>query len=318
MTSAGGAGALTLGTIGALLDFFGKRPDEILNGSDETVPQEPPVFGAPVALLWHMNCTKEAAPHAVPWHRVSVRLGGSAEYARVLPSGKVLRDEGEGAVSVHPFDAAYGNLINGSLDMITFFLTQGVLRLLVDEEGWRGDRASRSDGMTDLEPKFAHKDDVIEGIGKLVASNSDAFSTSRLMRESLERMICRRLLQAFSALSPPAAAPGGKEGVEEPGISRAIDMMRARFAEDIGLDELAAAAGLPSGRFQTAFRAATGRTPYAWLAEMRLQQAHALITGSDLSIGEVAARTGFASISALSMACRRRFGASPRALRLRG
>ena len=56
-------------------------------------------------------------------------------------------------------------------------------------------------------------------------------------------------------------------------------------------------------------------TPWQYVRTRRLEAARNLLTRSDLPLSEVAARTGFASQSALSHACREAFGHPPSRLR---
>ena len=63
--------------------------------------------------------------------------------------------------------------------------------------------------------------------------------------------------------------------------------------------------------FAMRFRAATGESPIHHLAKVRLSQAAAYLTTTDLTLDAIAVRTGYASNASLSKAFKRHFGVSP-------
>jgi AraC-like DNA-binding protein len=101
-------------------------------------------------------------------------------------------------------------------------------------------------------------------------------------------------------------------------LARAVALIEARYAEPLTVAALAAEAGMSPSRFFTGFAAAFGRTPHAYLAEVRLRAAQRLLSGTALSIAQVALRTGHADQSALTRAMRTRLGVTPGAWRRRG
>jgi len=88
-------------------------------------------------------------------------------------------------------------------------------------------------------------------------------------------------------------------------------------AHPLQVRDLARLAGLSAARFHVRFLNETGLTPMDYVRSRRLQLARQLLQGSNLAIGEIAARVGYSSQSAFSAALTRQFGLTPRALRLR-
>ena len=86
-------------------------------------------------------------------------------------------------------------------------------------------------------------------------------------------------------------------------------------AHPLQVADLARLAGLSAARFHARFLAETGQTPMDYVRSRRLQLARQLLQGSNLAIGEIAARVGYSSQSAFAAAMLREFGASPGALR---
>ena len=116
------------------------------------------------------------------------------------------------------------------------------------------------------------------------------------------------LLRALEARQPPLP-------LSDDPIDRALALMAERCAEPLTVAELAEAAGLAPSRFNERFRARTGSTPAAMLAELRLDRAEALLRDGRLPLAEVALAVGFSDQSALTRSLRRRRGITPGAVR---
>jgi len=87
------------------------------------------------------------------------------------------------------------------------------------------------------------------------------------------------------------------------------------LAHPLEVKDLARLAGLSVPRFHARFVSETGLTPLEFVRLRRLQQGRALLTCTQLAVGEIAARVGYASQSAFTAALRRQFGTTPRGLR---
>lgn len=84
------------------------------------------------------------------------------------------------------------------------------------------------------------------------------------------------------------------------------------------VDELAKLCGLSRGHLMRAFRQSTGRTLAAYVNELRLARACALLASDDVSIAAIAQDLQFSQPSGFAAAFRRRTGLSPRQYRQRG
>ncbi len=94
-------------------------------------------------------------------------------------------------------------------------------------------------------------------------------------------------------------------------LSLAVEQMRARYAEDLRLQDLAKPLGLTAFQLIGLFRRATGLTPHAYLTQIRL---HAACRGLRLGlpIADAAAAAGFYDQSALCRHFKRSYGMTPR------
>jgi AraC-like DNA-binding protein len=94
------------------------------------------------------------------------------------------------------------------------------------------------------------------------------------------------------------------------GVQRARDYLDQHYAENVTLDDLAAAASLSPFHLLRVFRRTVGLPPHAYLTGVRVRQARRLLL-ADLPIADVAAQTGFADQSHLSRHFKRIVGVPP-------
>src|SRR6201989_634066 len=98
-------------------------------------------------------------------------------------------------------------------------------------------------------------------------------------------------------------------------LLRAKDLADARYAEPLGGEELAAAAGLSRAHFSREFRRAFGESPHGYLLTRRLERAAALLRNTDRSVAEVCLDVGLASVGSFTTSFKRTFGKTPTAYR---
>ncbi|MEV1008622.1 AraC family transcriptional regulator [Streptomyces sp. NPDC049881] len=127
------------------------------------------------------------------------------------------------------------------------------------------------------------------------------------------------LLHLLTALALRHAAPGTARPLcPLPGPDRIADAMRERLADQLAappsLAALATELGLSRYQALRAFRTSTGMTPYAWLAQHRVNRARALLERG-CRPADAAARVGFADQAHLTRWFRRVLGVTPAAYR---
>lgn len=91
---------------------------------------------------------------------------------------------------------------------------------------------------------------------------------------------------------------------------RARDYLHSHLHQDIGLDDLAQAAGVDRFRLTRAFKAAFGLAPHAYLVQLRLTRARRLLARGELPV-TVAAALGFADQSHLGRWFQRAYRMTP-------
>ncbi|WP_035840481.1 helix-turn-helix transcriptional regulator [Kitasatospora azatica] len=98
-------------------------------------------------------------------------------------------------------------------------------------------------------------------------------------------------------------------------LMRAKDLADARYAEPLGVADLAAAAGLSPAHFSRAFRRAFGESPHVYLLTRRLERAATLLRTTDRPITEICLSVGLNSLGSFTTSFTRMFGRSPAAYR---
>ena len=98
-------------------------------------------------------------------------------------------------------------------------------------------------------------------------------------------------------------------------LLRAKDLADARYFEQLGVDDLAQAAGLSRAHFSREFRRAFGETPHSYLLTRRLERAAALLRATDRSVARICVAVGLSSVGSFTTSFTRTFGMSPTAYR---
>ena len=100
-------------------------------------------------------------------------------------------------------------------------------------------------------------------------------------------------------------------------LPRAKDLADARYAEPLGVDAMAAAAGLSRAHFSRAFKRAFGESPHAYLLTRRLERAAALLRITDRSVADICHSVGLQSLGSFTTSFTRTYGVPPAAYRAR-
>ncbi len=93
-------------------------------------------------------------------------------------------------------------------------------------------------------------------------------------------------------------------------------MIRARLAEDLSLDELAAEAGLSPFHFSRMFKRSVGVTPRVFVVRLRIERACELLEKTALPVTEIAQEVGYSSSQVLARVFLKYKRMSPSAYRL--
>ena len=98
-------------------------------------------------------------------------------------------------------------------------------------------------------------------------------------------------------------------------LLRAKDLADARYFEQLGVEDLARAAGLSRAHFSREFRRAYGESPHAYLLTRRLERAAALLRATDRSVADICLSVGLQSVGSFTTSFTHTYGVSPTAYR---
>lgn len=111
---------------------------------------------------------------------------------------------------------------------------------------------------------------------------------------------------------PEKSRPAGQPAqLNQARVQTVVEYMQANLSRPIAQSALERAARLSSSRLQALFREVTGYPPLDYLRRLRVEEARRLLADPQLSVKEVAARTGFRDTSHFSKVFRRVDGLSP-------
>lgn len=172
----------------------------------------------------------------------------------------------------------------------------------------RGVGASGSAPLARLVASLALQDEAIQQLlGAFWTEAGSADAVGRLLADGLTATLAARLLR----LSGYTAAEPDPRALAPRRLRRSLDFIDANLAEDIGLGDIAEAAGLSAYHFARAFRAATGLPPYRYLTQQRIARAQMLIATTELSLAQIAFESGFGSQAQFTTTFTRIVGISP-------
>lgn len=94
-------------------------------------------------------------------------------------------------------------------------------------------------------------------------------------------------------------------------LVRGRDLADARYAEPVGVGDMARAAGLSSAHFSRKFRRAFGESPHAYLLTRRLERAATLLRTTDRPVADIGLAVGWESLGSFTASFTRMHGLSP-------
>lgn len=98
-------------------------------------------------------------------------------------------------------------------------------------------------------------------------------------------------------------------------LKRIDEIVEAGLDGELTVQDLADNLGLSAGFFSRAFKAATGRSPHAYIVDRRVARARAELASGAEDLSAVALAAGFSSHAHLTTMFRQRLGVSPSVLR---
>jgi AraC-like DNA-binding protein len=149
-------------------------------------------------------------------------------------------------------------------------------------------------------------------LSTLVQLVGDESRAERPAREIvMSRLLEVLLVEAFRSTARTAASPGLVRGLSDPKLVLALRSMHERPADPWNIAQLAREAAMSRSAFFERFSRAVGVAPMEYLLAWRMAMAKRLLQQRDLTIAEIAERTGYSSVSTFGVAFTRHIGLPP-------
>jgi len=190
---------------------------------------------------------------------------------------------------------------------------------LVSHLDWTDSAAHLSDLLPDiawlrrfdeLEPAAAALAQHIGGDEPGLASSGDL-----VICRMMATMMLQSVIRAWAKLG--CAPQGWPSATDDPFLERVIEAVRRDPGRDWTVERMAALSALSRSVFAERFRAAYGRSPAQYVAEVRMRAARALLIDGR-AVSDVSRELGYGSDEGFSRAFRRHTGMTPSAWRSRG
>lgn len=142
----------------------------------------------------------------------------------------------------------------------------------------------------------------------------DEFSARQCHWERLSSLLAEALMWRLDRLAhggrrKPSARRRGGQHMEA--IAHVRRFIHFNFAEPLTVAQLARQANMSPRRFASVFREICGMPPKEYVLQIRLERAAELLREGSLTVSEIAAQTGFASVHYFSRLFRQRRGLAP-------
>jgi AraC-like DNA-binding protein len=159
-------------------------------------------------------------------------------------------------------------------------------------------------------PLSAAADDPLHDVIALLSRELAASAPGQ--QTVLDRLLDVLLVLAIRACFERSAnAPRWYRASADPRLSAALSAMHADAAHSWTVPELAAVSGLSRAAFARTFQQTLGQAPMQYLTDWRMTLARDHLRKGELTLAQIAARTGYASPYAFAAAFRRHHGRPP-------
>jgi AraC family transcriptional regulator len=173
------------------------------------------------------------------------------------------------------------------------------------------EQLGRCETQVEIRNVFHVRDLVIERLAQTVLGEMDmrAHPVQGLIIESMSTALAAHLLRRYNVFEVIEERQERSLGKRE--LARLTEFIEDHLDRTISLAELAAVVNVSRFHFSRLFKRSTGITAINFVEQCRIRRAQSLISETDLSLSEVALRTGFADQSHFTRRFHRHVGCTP-------
>jgi AraC family transcriptional regulator len=150
-------------------------------------------------------------------------------------------------------------------------------------------------------------DTLIQSVASVLRREFLAGTRDPMFLESLRTTLSGYLVRSFR--SSGSLPIGGR--LSPAVLGRALEMIEAKLDRGLSIESLAQHCQMGVHRFAQLFKASTGRTPYRYFLDLRIDRAKHLLKETPLPLAEIAYKLGFASQSHFSTTFRQHTQLTP-------
>lgn len=244
--------------------------------------------------------------HVIAHAPLSTALPASASGERWL-DGKLKREvRHPGNIAIIPAGIAHRCNWNGTVEF-TILAIEPALLQQVGQDFVHPDRI-------ELMPRFMDQsDDLIQAICLTLREELKSSKIGGgLLIDSLKTTLAIHLLRNYCTVQLKLA--NYPTGLSQSRLQQVREYIHEHLHQDLKLVELSAIVQLSPYHFLRLFKQQMGITPHQYILQCRIEKAQFLLQHTELSVAEIATRTGFCDQSHLTRCFKRLVGVTPKQL----
>jgi AraC family transcriptional regulator len=272
-----------------------------------------------IAAKWRRPASRSASQVVAAQHTLMYHIGGSTSVAKFVEGRCVGTRSQHGSLTFSPRDEPSEWVRGGVCEVMHVYIAPSRIQQYAEEN-------CACASPPEIDPLFAVNDPWLQSYFMMLRSEFETFGGERtrpdalLLTQSMELLI-RHLVCWHSNLSRngrrQAVEPAAPRPMAPRHLAQVLAYIEANIGRDIALADLAQLVGVSKDHFIRSFRAATRRTPYAYVVERRLNRAVDALRNSSRSVEQIARDAGFKGAPGFSNVFKKHYGMAPRAFRLR-
>ena len=259
----------------------------------------------------YRRLTASALPEIyMPWHCISfvckamktptvIRCSGGKQWTAHARFGEAI---------IIPATVGYGVAWDVELEALTISLDALAFTNVID--------AGQDPSQIELIPQYSLQDPLLYqlalGLKDILAKGA---AGSRLYAETLIHTLMVHVLQHYA--NRLVAPKIDKNGLSQVRQRLVLDYIHEHLEQDLSLQQLANLVQLSPHYFAEQFKQSIGVAPHQYVIQQRVERAKQFLKQREITITEVACRTGFANQSHLTRHFKRLVGITPSAFRRR-